>query len=136
MNPAASSPPSWYYYVQGVGIMCSLLIASYTLWRNTAAQKLTCLLAITTNHRTIWSQVITDNTLERVLSSTVDLRAAPMTLKERLFVTQLIMHLQASFYAQDASVIDSVEGMYQDVGDFFRLPIPADVWNTIRGFQN
>ncbi len=99
------------------------------------ARRVANLFTLTKNHREIWSLVIERPELSRVLDPRVDLTKNPLSEAERLFVRFLILHLATSFEARKRRMFFSEEGLKRDVREFFRLPIPRDVWSGIQPYQ-
>jgi len=74
--------------------------------------------------------------LARVLKPDVDLNKEPISNEEGLFVKMLILHLDTVRQAIKAGMFVKIEGLQQDVREFFALPIPKTVWNGVKKFQN
>ena len=117
-------------------IIASLLFTALELRQVEKAQRVTNLLTITRDHRDIWFQLFDRPELERVLDPKVDLKRKPLTNKEALFVTFLILHLKASFKATNENMFVTAEALQKDIHWFFSLPIPRQVWNQSEAFQD
>lgn len=67
-----------------------------------------------------------------MVETNVELEKEPVTKQEEYFVILIISHMTAAYDAYR-------EGMYRtykaDIKDFFKLPIPANVWNNIKEYQ-
>lgn len=114
--------------LEGIGIIGSLLFTAISFRREDRSRHIANLLAITAQHRDIWSEVLDRPELARVLEKDVDILASPVTNAEALFVTFLIFHLHASFRAARSGLFTTFEGLAKDVEWFFSLPIPRAVW--------
>ena len=119
-----------------IGIISSLCIAIYSLRSDTKTRRVANLLTITANHREVWKVFLNDKGLARVRDASVDLIKLPTTEAERVFVTFVILHMSSVFYAMSDQLVVKVEGLRRDVAQFLTLPIPRDVWEKIKVFQN
>jgi hypothetical protein len=52
------------------------------------------------------------------------------------FLTELILHLSASFEAAQADALVPIEGLRRDARSLFALPAPRAVWSELRHLQN
>jgi hypothetical protein len=113
-----------------------LLFTAFGLFRIEAAQKVENRLAVTREHREIWSAIYDRPDLARILESDLDLDEVPMTDGEALFVTFLLNHLSASIYASENGMYVPVGAMRTDIRWFFSLPIPKATWEKSKKFQD
>jgi len=60
----------------------------------------------------------------------------PLSHEETLFVTFLILHLSVVFRVMKAKMFVNIEGFTEDVKEFFSLPIPKTIWNSIKSSQD
>ena len=102
----------------------------------TKARKVANLLTITGNHREIWKEYLNNPNLARVRETRADLSRHPVTDREQVFVTLVILHTQSVYYAQTDRLVVEYEGMRQDIAQFFSLPIPNAVWSKTKLLQN
>jgi hypothetical protein len=58
------------------------------------------------------------------------------TNQEELFVTLVILHLNAVYHAMKRGMFIKPEGIRRDIRWFFRLPIPYAVWQKLQVFQD
>jgi len=117
--------------LESIGIIASLLLVGFTTYRDERARRLGNLLAITDAHRAIWSELYRQPKLARVLDPKADLTRQPVTDEERLFVTFLIFHLNASFRAMQEGMLITPEALRRDIREFFSLPVPRAVWKSV-----
>ena len=117
-------------------IVASLLFTAREIRQVEKSQRVTNLLNITKYHREIWSQLFEHPEFERILDPKVDLKFHPVTTRESLFVTFLILHLKASFKATQENMFVTPEALGKDILWFFSLPIPMHVWHQSRDFQD
>jgi len=66
----------------------------------------------------------------------VALDTKPLSHEETLFVTFLILHLSVVFRVMKAKMFVNIEGFTEDVKEFFSLPIPKTIWNSIKSSQD
>jgi len=126
----------WFDLLQSTGIVGGLLVAAYAAWKDEQARKVGNLIALNEQYRQIWKELYDRPQLARVLQKDADIGAQPISNEERLFVNLIIMHVHAVWRASKERLFVTVEGLQQDVGGFFSLPIPKAVWAQMKGLQN
>ena len=119
-----------------IAIIASLLFTAVELQHVGKAQRVSNLLAVTRQHREIWSELFRQPALKRVLDPQADVVANPVTVEENLFVSFLILHLDAVFKADRAKMFVPATTLRKDIDGFFALPIPKAVWKSSRAFQD
>lgn len=127
---------NWFTLLNAVGVVGSLLFTGYSLRSETKTRRIANLLTLTRNHREIWTEFYRNPHLKRVLSENVDLVKRPITRAEEIFVNLVVQHLNSSFYAMRDRLEIKPEGLRQDVGAFFTLPIPQAVWVKLKLLQD
>lgn len=125
-----------FVLLQSAGIIGSLLFTGLQLSRDARARRVENRFTITRNHREIWRGFLADPDLGRVLNEEVDLESAPVTEQERVFVTSIILHLNAAYTAYRENMAPISEGLLDDVLEFFAMPIPASVWKTTKRLRD
>jgi hypothetical protein len=123
-------------WLGSVPIVVGLVLTVAQLRHVQEAQKISNQLEITKQHREIWSRLFENPELGRILKQHVNLEQKPVTAHENLMVTFLILHLKASFRAKEASMLVPALALREDIRSFFSLPIPKEVWNRSRRFQD
>ena len=126
----------WLELLNAVGVVGSLLFTAFALREETKTRRVTNLLTLTQNHREIWSLLLRSPALYRVLDSRVDPLKQPATREEELLVNFLIQHLNVAHHAMRDRLYARPEGMYQDVAEFFSLPIPQAVLEKLKPMQD
>jgi hypothetical protein len=126
----------WFEIVQSGSILSGFFTAAYTLRTNTQERKIGNLFALTTSHREIWSRLHEQKELTRVLSPSVNLRKEPVTFEEELFVHSLILHVRTAFKARELGMQFDDDAVAADVRQFFNRPIPHQVWQRSKVFQD
>jgi hypothetical protein len=126
----------WFQLLQTIAIISSLLFTAYQLKRTIRNERVTHMLAVTQAHRDIWSKVYDHPELSRIRKSAVNLEVNPITEAERLFVSLLILHLSCVLELSAKGLIIPIEGMDEDIRQFFSRPIPQKVWSDISHLQN
>jgi hypothetical protein len=100
------------------------------------ARRVANLLAITANHREIWKEYLHNEKLQRVRDAAADTIKKAVTDVEQVFVILVILHSNSVFYANKDQLVIEYEGLCQDIGEFFSLPIPKAVWLKNKLLQN
>lgn len=126
----------WFDLLQTVGIVGGLLFTGLTLRKDDRAREIANLLAVNKQYRSIWKELYDQPKLFRVLQREVNLKEHPVTDEERLFVKQLIVHLDTVRRAMKAGLFVKLEGLQADVREFFSSPIPKAVWESMKPLQD
>ncbi len=127
---------NWFTLLQSAGIIGSLLFTGITLWIDSKSRRVTNLITLTNQHRDIWSEFNRRPELARVLKSEVSLLEKPVTDKEEVFVTMIILHLSGMYQAMADRHVRAPERIEDDIRSFFSLPVPSAVWQKVRPFQD
>ena len=127
---------NWFSLFESAGIIGGLLFTAVTLRADTQAQRIGNLIAITKHHHDIWTHLFTHPELIRILDKSVNLKSAPVTDEEELFVNLLILHLNSAYHAMQAGMFVKQEGLQRDIQTFFSLPIPRSIWEATQAFQD
>ena len=120
--------------LQGIGIVAGLGFTAAAFRRDERSRRITNLLALTAEHRDIWSEVYQRDELARVLEPQADLSRAPVTNQEALFVTFLLLHLSATYRAMQMGMFTTRQALAKDIQWFLGLPVPGVVWRQSRSF--
>ena len=107
--------------------MASLGFTAISFRKDESSRRIGNLLALTSAHRDIWSQLFTRPELDRILETDVDLVRKPETNEESLFVTFLVLHLNATRQAMEEGVFRTRQAVARDIRWFFARPIPKSV---------
>jgi hypothetical protein len=127
---------NWFNLLSAVGVICSLLFTGVSLRSETKVRRIGNLLTLTQNHRELWSALFRNPDLARVLDASPDLAKNELTRDETIFVNMIIQHLSSAYEALKTGLTIKPEGLSQDVGEFFSLPIPRIIWEEIKSLQN
>jgi hypothetical protein len=127
---------NWFSLVQTIGIAASLCFTSRSLLVDTRIRKVSNLLHITEQHRSIWMEALGNPKLLRILDAGADIAHKPVSLQERIFVNFIILHLSALLVAIDSGVLLKPAGLDEDLRELFSLPIPNKVWHDTRRFRD
>lgn len=126
----------WFDVIQSVGIVAGLLFTAYTTIRSDRARRVGNSLAVSSQHREIWTKLISHPELSRVLSTSADLKKMAVSHTEEVFVNLLIQHLATVYRAMKEGEFVRLEGLENDVREFFSLPIAGAVWQKRRPLQD
>jgi hypothetical protein len=125
----------WLDLIQTVSIVGSLLFAAHTIRKDERARTISNTIALNEQYTQIWHEFYERPALSRILKKDVDLEK-PVSDEETLFVKTLILHLDTVRRAMKAGIFAKIQGLQNDVRDFFVLPIPKIVWEKIKLFQD
>lgn len=85
-------------------------------------------------HRDIHCLVLKHPELARVYDENLPGDTVP-TLRERIFVRELILNCAADFKARKYGMADAETGLPEDVRQFFSKPIAQAVWKDLKKYQ-
>jgi hypothetical protein len=122
--------------LSNIGVVASLLFTAISLRSQTKTRRVSNLLSVTANHRELWKVFLEQKNLERVRDESVNLGTRPVTEEEKVFVTMIVQHVHSVYRARNEHLLSTLEGLRRDIGQFFSLPIPKEVWEKIKPFQN
>jgi hypothetical protein len=103
-------------------------------WKDVQARRIGNSIAINGQYRTIWKDIYEHPALARVLEKDAD--AKDISIGEELFVTTLVAHLGTVYRAMKHGEFVKLEGLQNDVREFFTLPIPKTVWKKLKPLQD
>jgi hypothetical protein len=121
--------------LESLGVVCGLFFTAASLRADARERRITNLMEIVHSHRELWLELIEKPELARTLKSDVDLQKNPITVVEERFVHLLVIHLSVAFVARKSGMLPSLSRLEDDVGSFFSLPIPRQVWKWSLKFQ-
>jgi hypothetical protein len=127
---------NWFNVLSAIGIIASLLFTAVSVRAATKTQRITNLLALTQNHRELWSPLIYHADLKRVFDPSADLSNHAVTHEETVFVTMAVQHLHSAYQALQNGLVTKPEGVRRDIRQFFSLAIPQTVWRDIKTLHN
>lgn len=113
----------------------SLLLAAYTIHKETRERRIGNLFTITGAHRELWKTLYEKPELRSVLADSSKGEDLAPTFEEQLFVHLLILHLAAAFRARSYGMYFQEHGLAADIQRFFSRPIPRAVWKQSQQFQ-
>lgn len=119
-----------------VGIIASLGFTALSFRKDESTRRIGNLLALTTAHRDIWTNLYQRPELTRVLDAQADLIWQPVTDQEALFVTFLVLHINATWQAMQEGVFRTRQAIAEDIRWLFSLPIPKAVWEKSKLLQD
>lgn len=126
----------WFALLQTGAVVAALLFTGATLLLDFQARRVENLIRLTERHRDLWERMYGQPGLERILYPDADLRRAPVTADEELFVIFVILHLNSTYYALKTGFLQKPQGLRKDVQLFFSLPIPRLVWTKVKELQD
>jgi hypothetical protein len=95
--------------IQTIGLIIVLWITFVQLRKTIKSNRAFASLQITTSHREIWSHLLTDESLERIVKENVDLEKEPITKKEGYFVIMVVNHMSAVYDAYRQGIHEFIQ---------------------------
>ena len=132
MNPLALFLIHLRESLDVIALVSGLVFTGLSFRDDTRARQITNLLVLTREHRELWGRLIERKELLRILDDQIDVRQAPPTPAEELFINHLIQHLSASFRAIQTGLLRRPDKVQRDIKRFFSLPLPRTVWQQQR----
>lgn len=106
---------NWFVLLQSLGIIAGLLFTAISLRIDARVRRISNMIKMAEQHRGLWSQLISQPELSRVLNQKADLQREPITEKERWFVSLLILHLSTAYHAMKDRMFMKPEGLQKDI---------------------
>ncbi|HEU6448917.1 MAG TPA: hypothetical protein VFV23_10820 [Verrucomicrobiae bacterium] len=126
---------NWFNLFGSAGV-AGLWFGVHSLREETKGRRVANRIALTTNHRELWSECFRHPQLLRILNPSVDISKEPVTLEEEIFIGAVIQQLSTTYEAMKNGLTINPEGVRQDIKSFFPLPIPRAVWAEVKKLQN
>lgn len=117
------------------GLIFGLFYTAASFNASTKERRLSNLMEVAKSHRELWFQLMEKPELARILRADANIKKKRVSVVEERFVHLLITHLAVTFAALKAGVLPGLDGLQKDVREFFALPIPHQVWQWSRQFQ-
>ena len=122
-------------WLEPVGIIAGLLFSGVALRNDTRARRIENHIKISDGYREIWSTQVADPKLDRILLSSLDLAANPISSAEARLVRFIFQNILLAFEARQAGQLGDIGNLEKDVAEFISRPIPKAVWIEIARFQ-
>ena len=123
---------NWFSLFQSAGIGASLLFTAVTLRKDLQAKRVREYLTLASQHRRLWGQLHRRRGLAGLLDPHRDIAARPVTNEERLFLELACSHFHTGWLLAREGSLTPLPVLAVDAGHFFRLPVPAQVWDQIK----
>lgn len=123
---------NWFSFLQSVGIGGSLLFTAVTLRKDLQAKRVREYLILAGQHRRLWGQLHRRPKLARLLDPDRDLATRPVTHEEGLFLELAFVHFHTGWLLAREGSLTPMSVLATDAGHFFRLPVPAYVWERTK----
>jgi hypothetical protein len=122
-------------WLEPIGIIAGLFFSGIALRNDTRARRIENHIKIADGYREIWSAQLADPKLDRILLSSVDLAAHPVSPAEDRLVRFIFQNILLAFEAREAGQLGDIGNLEKDVAEFMGHPIPRAVWKEIARFQ-
>lgn len=117
------------------GLVFGLFYTAASFNADAKERRISNLMELAASHRDLWQQMIEKPELARILLADVDLKKTAVSVVEERFVHLLITHLAVTYEALKNGVLPRLEGLQKDTREFIALPIPHQVWQWSRKYQ-
>ena len=126
----------WFTLLQSLGIIIGFLFSGYAIWKDSNATKLQNYILLTQNHREVWSMMMNNEKLGRVLEKVIPDNEMELTYSERQFLTFIFLHVTCSFELSKRGKIVDVEKDKEDIADLLSYPLVKKFWDHNSRFYN
>jgi hypothetical protein len=126
----------WFEVLQSIGIVAGFCLPSWVIYLDVKTRRADHRMEITKQHREIWTELYRRPELRRIKDTEANLEKQPVTPEEELFISFLIHHLSASYYAMEAGVLLAPDALQKDIQKFFSRPIIKLVWEKMEPMQD
>lgn len=123
---------NWFNAVQTLGIVGSSYFTLTVLRRDLRSRRVADYLALTQQHRELWSELHRRPELARVTHVEVDLLAAPISEAEEEFLMLAFNHFHTGWLLVRQGGLISMKTLSADARAFFSLPLPRTVWEQTK----
>ena len=123
---------NWFSLLESLGIVGSLLFTAITLRKDLQAKRVSEYLTLAGQHRRLWGQLHRRPSLARLLDPDRDIATRPVTPEERLFLELAFVHFHTGWLLAREGSLTPMSVLAADAGHFFRLPVPACVWERMK----
>ena len=127
MDFLALLKPHWFDLVQTAGIVSGFVYTSISFSVDSRARRAAFTFDVNEAHREIWSALVADPNLARILDPDADIDRQPVTKEEEHFVLLVLLHLAAVHRAIELRLYPQWSGLANDIRRFFSLPIPKRI---------
>ena len=127
---------NWFSLLQSIGIISGFVFTALTLRRDTKSRKRTEVLALTQQHRELWSEVHRRPELARILQTEVNLVAQPISTAEEEYLNLIIIHFNTGWQLAREGASLTLQTLRKDVRTFFSLPVPRAVWEQSKSARD
>ena len=122
--------------ISAAGIIGGLIFTAVSLHSETKTRRVANLIALTQNHREMWSEFYKGESLSRFADTKADVQTVPLTLAEENYGKVLITHLASFYRAMKSDLTIKPEGVRQDIHAFFSMPVPRAIWEKFKPVQD
>lgn len=133
---SGSEPFDWFTLLQSVGIIIGFIFSGYALLKESRATKLQNYILLTQNHREVWSMVMDNEKLGRVLDKVVPKNKLILSYNERQFLTFIFLHITCSFELSKRGKIVDIQKDKEDIADLLSYPLVRLFWEQNGQFYN
>ena len=126
----------WFTLLQSLGIIIGFLFSGYAIWKDANATKLQNYILLTQSHREVWSMMMDNEKLGRVLEKDIPASKMELTYRERQFLTFIFLHITCSFELSKRGKIVDIEKDKEDIADLLSHPLVKKFWDDNSRFYN
>lgn len=126
---------NWFSLIQTIGILSGFLLAARSLTLDRGIRKTEILIQLTESHREIWEGFLDKADLEATLEPYRKIDSHPVSFSEKRFVTSVLLHIAMVHRASQHDVFQPWEGLKRDIREFLSLPVPGEVFKSLRPYQ-
>jgi hypothetical protein len=131
-----SSSFDWFTLLQSLGIIIGFLFSGFAIWKDSNATKLQNYILLTQSHREVWSMMMDNEKLGRVLERDIPAKKQELTYSERQFLIFIFLHITCSFELSKRDKIINIEKDKEDIADLLSYPLVRKYWDDKGKFYN
>lgn len=126
----------WFTSLQSLGIILGFFFSGYAIWKDVGVGKLQNYILLVQNHRAVWTMLLDDSRLSRVISQTIPNDEMEITYEESYFLRFLFLHITCSFEMSKRGKIIDIQKDRNDIRDLLSLPLVGLFWEKNGHFYN
>jgi hypothetical protein len=124
---------NWFSAVQSLGIVGGLFFTAVSSRQASRSGRVSNVLALTAQHRDLWSEMHRRPDLGRIFQVEVDFLLEPMTPAEEEFLNTVFVHVNAAWELARLGPLVNLKALRSDMGHFLAHPLPRLAWQRRGG---
>jgi hypothetical protein len=122
------------FSIDKIAVVIGLYFAIKSFRLNAKIAKVSFIHQLTQSHRDIWIRIANDTNLQQIDNPSAD--PDNVSLEQEKYVVFVLLNTNVAFDAHKEKVYLFSKQAQIDTGEFFNLPIPNAVWNSVKKYYD